>query len=217
MSTEENKEQVETETVETAETVEETVTPEEVVEEEMINEDTTVSSDSSSVSDEEKYASLDEEFKSKMEAKVADAQARAKEAEDKFLRTHADFENIKKRLEKEKYSAIDYASEKFAKDLLAPIDAMQMAMLSANGDVEAEVLVEKLKEGFELTVKAFNKAFEKHDITEVEYDEFNPDYHNAVMQADSDTVESGQIVMVMQKGYKFKDRLLREAMVSVAN
>jgi len=203
---EENKEKVEQETVETSE-------------------DTKVSSDSSNevetaeveVCDEEKFASLDEEFKTKMEAKVADAEARAKEAEDKFLRTHADFENIKKRLEKEKYNAIDYSSEKFAKDLLAPIDAMQMAMLSANGDVEAEVLVEKLKEGFELTVKAFNKAFEKHDITEVEYDEFNPDYHNAVMQADSDTVESGQIVMVMQKGYKFKDRLLREAMVSVAN
>ena len=204
MSTEENKEQVETETVETIE---------EVVSEEQTKEGTDVPFDSAS----EKFASLDEEFKTKMEAKVADAEARAKEAEDKFLRTHADFENIKKRLEKEKYSAIDYASEKFAKDLLAPIDAMQMAMLSANGDVKAEVLVEKLKEGFELTVKAFNKAFEKHDITEVEYDEFNPDYHNAVMQADSEDVESGQIVMVMQKGYKFKDRLLREAMVSVAN
>ena len=169
------------------------------------------------VSDEEKFASLDEEFKSKMEAKVADAEAKAKEAEDKFLRTHADFENIKKRLEREKYSAIDYASEKFAKDLLAPIDAMQMAILSANADISAEDLVEKLKEGIELTVKAFNTAFEKHDITEVEYDEFNPDYHNAVMKADSQDVESGQIVMVMQKGYKFKDRLLREAMVSVAN
>ena len=204
MSTEENKEQVETETVETEEVE---------VSEEQTEKGTDVPFDSAS----EKFASLDEEFKSKMEAKVADAEARAKEAEDKFLRTHADFENIKKRLEKEKYNAIDYASEKFAKDLLAPIDAMQMAMLSANGDVEPEVLVEKLKEGFELTVKAFNKAFEKHDITEVEYDEFNPDYHNAVMQADSDTVESGQIVMVMQKGYKFKDRLLREAMVSVAN
>ena len=199
MSTEENKENIETETVEEVENVE--------VEEISKTE----------VTDEEKFASLDEEFKAKMEAKVADAEARAKEAEDKFLRTHADFENIKKRLEKEKYNAIDYASEKFAKDLLAPIDAMQMAMLSANGDIEAEVLVEKLKEGFELTVKAFNKAFEKHDITEVEYDEFNPDYHNAVMQADSETVDSGQIVMVMQKGYKFKDRLLREAMVSVAN
>ena len=101
--------------------------------------------------------------------------------------------------------------------MLAPIDALQMAILSANGDVEAEQLVEKLKEGIELTVKAFNKAFEKHNIVEVEYDEFNPNYHNAVMKADSKDVESGQIVMVMQKGYKFKDRLLREAMVSVAN
>ena len=168
-------------------------------------------------SDEEKFASLDEEFKSKMEAKVEDAEARAKESEDKFLRTHADFENIKKRLEKEKYSAIDYASEKFAKDLLAPIDALQMAILSANADIPAEDLVEKLKEGIELTVKAFNKAFEKHDINEVEYDEFNPDYHNAVQKVDSEDVESGNIVMIMQKGYKFKDRLLREAMVSVAN
>ena len=187
----------------------------EVVEvEEVITEDVV---EKVEVSDEEKFASLDEEFKSKMEAKVAAAEEKAKESEDKYLRTHADFENIKKRLEKEKYNAIDYSSEKFAKDLLAPIDAMQMAILSANGDFEAEQIVEKLKEGIELTVKAFNKAFEKHDITEVEYDEFNPDFHNAVMKADSETVESGQIVMVMQKGYKFKDRLLREAMVSVAN
>ena len=169
------------------------------------------------ISDEEKFESLDEEFKAKMEAKVEEAQAKAKEAEDKFLRTHADFENVKKRLEREKYSAIDYASEKFAKDLLAPIDAMQMAILSTQGDIAAEDLVEKLKEGIELTIKAFNTAFEKHDITEVEYDEFNPDFHNAVMKADSQDVESGRIVMVMQKGYKFKDRLLREAMVSVAN
>ncbi|MEA3383754.1 MAG: nucleotide exchange factor GrpE [Campylobacterota bacterium] len=201
---------------------------EEVQTEEMTNEDTKVSSDSSSVIkettevetevvDTEKFASLDEEFKAKMEAKVADADARAKEAEDKFLRTHADFENIKKRLEKEKYSAIDYASEKFAKDLLAPIDALQMAILSTSADIPAEDLVEKLREGIELTVKAFNKAFEKHDINEVEYDQFNPDHHNAVMKADSQDVESGQIVMVMQKGYTFKDRLLREAMVSVAN
>lgn len=209
---------------------------EKVETEEMIKEDTEVSSDSSSVfevevNDEEKFVSLDEEqelsdwmseeslanFKSKMEAKVAAEEARAQEAEDKYLRTHADFENVKKRLEKEKYNAIDYASERFAKDLLAPIDALQMAIISANGDFDAEQIVEKLKEGIELTVKAFNKAFEKHDITEVEYDEFNPEYHNAVMQADSDEIESGQIVMIMQKGYKFKERLLREAMVSVAN
>jgi len=156
------------------------------------------------------YSALSDEFKAEMEAKV-------QEANDKYLRAHADFENIKKRLEREKYQAIDYASEKFARDLLAPIDALQMAVLSANADVPAEDLVEKLKEGIELTVKAFNTAFEKHDITEVEYDEFDPQYHNAVMKVDSDEVESGQIVQVMQKGYKYKDRLLREAMVSVAN
>jgi len=191
---------------------------EEIKEEEIVTEDVVVEETTEEVvTDEEKFASLDEEFKAKMEEKVAQAEARAKESEDKFLRTHADFENIKKRLEKEKYSAIDYASEKFAKDLLAPIDALQMAILSADADVPAEDLVEKLKEGIELTVKAFNKAFEKHDINEVEYDEFNPDHHNAVMKADSEDVESGQIVMVMQKGYVFKDRLLREAMVSVAN
>ena len=169
------------------------------------------------VSDEVKFASLDEEFKLKMESLVEEANKKATEANDKYLRTHADFENIKKRLEREKYSAIDYASEKFAKDLLAPIDALQMAILSTNADIPAEDLVEKLKEGIELTVKAFNKAFEKHDITEVEYDEFNPDFHNAVQKVDSDEVESGNIVMIMQKGYLFKDRLLREAMVSVAN
>ena len=109
------------------------------------------------ITEEEKFASLDEEFKAKMEAKVQEAQNKAKEAEDKFLRTHADFENIKKRLEKEKYNAIDYASEKFAKDLLAPIDALQMAILSANADIPAEDLVDKLKEGIELTVKALIK------------------------------------------------------------
>ena len=169
------------------------------------------------IDDKEKFESLDAEFKAKMEAKVETAELKAQEAQDKFLRTHADFENIKKRLEKEKYSAIDYASEKFAKDLLAPIDALQMAILSADADIPAEDLVIKLREGIELTVKAFNKAFEKNDITEVEYDEFNPDYHNAVMKTNSQDVESGQIVQIMQKGYKIKDRLLREAMVSVAN
>lgn len=186
----------------------------EEVEQEEILEETDVVEE---ISDEEKFASLDEEFKAKMEAKVAEAEAKAQEAEDKFLRTHADFENIKKRLEREKYQAIDFASEKFAKDLLAPIDALQMALISANGDFEAEVVVEKLREGIELTVKSFNTAFEKHDIVEVEYDQFNPEHHNAVMQVDSEDIESGQIVQVMQKGYTLKDRLLREAMVSVAN
>jgi molecular chaperone GrpE len=193
MSEEIKKEEVITEEVEQETTVENEQEVQEKVEIEMPD-----------------YSALADDFKKEMEDKV-------KDSEDKYLRAYAEFENIKKRLEREKYQAIDYSSEKFAKDLLAPIDALQMAVLSTQGDLPAETIVEKLKEGIELTLKSFNTAFEKHDITEVEYDEFNPEHHNAVMQVDSDEVESGQIVSVMQKGYKLKDRLLREAMVSVAN
>ena len=89
---------------------------------------------------------------------IAKLQNELKESEDKFLRVHADFENIKKRLEREKYQAIDYASEKFAKDLLAPIDSLEMALQSANVNLDAAELLGKLKEGIELTIKNFNKT-----------------------------------------------------------
>ncbi len=141
-----------------------------------------------------------------------------KESEDKFLRVHADFENIKKRLEKEKFMAIDYASEKFAKDLLTPLDTLEMALASANANISAEELLPKLKEGIELTIKSFLTTFEKHNITKVETNgEFDPNVHNAVMQVDSENHESGQIVAELQKGYLLKDRLLRPSMVSIAN
>jgi len=164
---------------------------------------------------EEKFASIEEEYKLKMEGKVLDAENRAKESEDKYLRTHADFENIKKRLEREKYQAIDYASEKFAKDLLATIDTLEMAIVALQSDAPAEELLPKIKEGVELTLKNLIGSFEKNNISAVEADEFDPEHHNAVMQVQSDDHENGQIVQVLQKGYKLKDRLLRPAMVSI--
>ena len=153
-----------------------------------------------------------------LEDKIAKLEAQLKESEDKYLRVHADFENIKKRLEREKYQAIDYASEKFAKDLLAPIDSLEMALQSANVNLDAAELLGKLKEGIELTIKNFNSTFEKHNISKIETDgEFDPNVHNAVMQVDSENHESGQIVSELQKGYMLKDRLLRPSMVSIAN
>ncbi len=152
------------------------------------------------------------------EDKIAQLEAKLKESEDKYLRVHADFENIKKRLEREKYAAIDYASEKFAKDLLAPIDTLEMALAAeeAATDLPADELLGKLKEGVELTIKNFYTAFEKHDITTVDTDgEFDPNFHDAVMQIDSPDHEDGMIVQRLQKGYKLKERLLRPAMVSI--
>ena len=153
-----------------------------------------------------------------VESVKAELEEKLKEAEDKYLRVHADFENIKKRLEKEKYNAIDYASEKFAKDLLAPIDSLEMALAAeeAAKDMPADELLAKLKEGVELTIKNFYTAFEKHDISTVETDgDFDPNFHDAVMQIDSPDHEDGQIVQRLQKGYKLKERLLRPAMVSI--
>jgi molecular chaperone GrpE len=151
-----------------------------------------------------------------LEEKVARLEQQLKDSEDKYLRVHADFENIKKRLEKEKYQAIDYASEKFAKDLLAPIDTLELALSSTNTPLDAHELLEKVKEGISLTIKNFNTTFEKHNITKIETDgEFDPNVHNAVMQVDSADHEDGAIVQELQKGYLLKDRLLRPAMVSI--
>ena len=151
-----------------------------------------------------------------LEEKVARLEQQLKDSEDKYLRVHADFDNIKKRLEREKYQAIDYASEKFAKDLLAPIDTLELALSSTNTQLDAHELLEKVKEGISLTIKNFNTTFEKHNITKIETDgEFDPNVHNAVMQVDSAEHEDGAIVQELQKGYLLKDRLLRPAMVSI--
>ncbi|AXX93519.1 nucleotide exchange factor GrpE [Malaciobacter molluscorum LMG 25693] len=161
---------------------------------------------------------VSEQQEQTVESVKAEYEAKLKEEQDKYLRVHADFENIKKRLEKEKYQAIDYASEKFAKDLLVPIDTLEMALAAeeSSKDLDAQELLKKLKEGVELTIKNFYTVFEKHEITPIDTDgEFDPNFHDAVMQVDSEDHEDGQIVQQLQKGYKYKDRLLRPAMVSI--
>jgi molecular chaperone GrpE len=140
------------------------------------------------------------------------------ELKDKYARVHADFDNIKKRLEREKVTALEYANEKFAKDMIPVIDSLQGALNSANMDSDKAELFDKLKEGIELTHKQFITALEKHGVTMVAHDEpFDPNIHNAVQAVDSQDVESGQIVQTFQTGYKYKNRPLREAMVIVAN
>lgn len=140
------------------------------------------------------------------------------EQKEKYARVHADFDNIKKRLEREKYTAVEYANEKFAKDMIPVVDSLEMALKSAESDANPEELIEKLKEGISLTLKQFTTALEKHGVTMVSHEEpFDPNIHNAVQSVDHDEIESGQIVQTFQRGYKYKERPLREAMVVVAN
>lgn len=145
-------------------------------------------------------------------------EAELAEYKDKYARVHADFDNIKKRLEREKYTAVEYANEKFAKDMIPVLDALDGAMKSSQGEAEKAELFDKLKEGIELTHKSFLTQLEKHGVSLVSHDEpFDPNIHNAIQAVDSEDVESGQIVQTFQTGYKYKSRPLREAMVVVAN
>jgi len=145
------------------------------------------------------------------------ARAEAEEYKDKYLRAHADFENAKRRLEKDKMNAVSYANESFAKDILAVLDSFESALTSiesADEENSAEVL-KQMKEGVTLTYEQLKKILEKNHIKEVDCSgEFNPEVHQAIMQVESDEYEEGDVVQVMQKGYTIKDRVLRPAMVS---
>ncbi len=143
------------------------------------------------------------------------ALAEAADYKDKYLRAHADFENSKKRLEKDKMNAVSYANESFAKDILTVMDSFENALASMEGSEDSSEVLEKMKEGVNLTHEQLKKILEKNHIKEVACDgEFDPEVHQAIMQVESDAHEAGDIVQVMQKGYTIKDRVLRPAMVS---
>ena len=175
---------------------------------EQINEETEVENTAEEVVEE-----VSEELSEIEKLRVENA-----ELKDKYARVHADFDNIKKRLEREKYQALEYANEKFARDLIPVVDSLSMAIQATSSEIETQELLDKLIEGIELTMKQLTTTLEKHGVTAVSHDEeFDPNIHNAVQRVDSDAHESGQIVQTFQTGYRYKDRPLRDAMVVVAN
>lgn len=135
------------------------------------------------------------------------------ELKDKYMRANAEFENIKRRLEKEKASALAYANESFAKDLLDVLDALEAAAnMEASDDASA-----KFKEGVKNTLDLFLAKLAKHGVKPIEkHDEFDPNLHEAMMNVASDEYKSSAIVEVFQKGYQMGERVLRPSKVSVA-
>jgi len=169
--------------------------------------------DESTVTQEEKEVEEENQASDLLKA----AQTEAAEFKDKYIRAHADFENAKKRLEKDKMNAVSYANESFAKDILAVLDSFENALDSIKGaDKEnASEVLEKMQEGVKLTYEQLRKVLEKNHIKEIECKgEFNPEVHQVIMQVESDAHDTNDIVQVMQRGYTIKDRVLRPAMVS---
>ncbi|HYE34546.1 nucleotide exchange factor GrpE [Methylocaldum sp.] len=140
---------------------------------------------------------------------------KAEENWDKFVRTQAELENLRRRSEKELQNANKYALEKFSKELLTVIDSLELGLQAAVGETPDVV---KLREGMELTLKQLNSVLERFSVRVVDPmgEKFNPDLHQAMAMQPTTDVEPNTVVKVFQKGYLLHDRLLRPAMVVIA-
>lgn len=140
------------------------------------------------------------------------AEARAAELEDAFLRAKAEVENMRRRSQEETARAYKYAIESFADALLPVKDSLEMAL-----QVESPT-VDSLKEGVEMTLKQLSSAFEKNGLLEINPkpgEKLDPMRHQAISVVPADQA-ANTIVNVLQKGYMLGDRLLRPALVTVA-
>lgn len=142
------------------------------------------------------------------------AQRHAKENYDKFLRVYAEFENYKKRMERERSEFLKYANEGLIKELLAVIDNLDRAVGQARQNAEAESLVE----GVEMILRQIKEVMEKHGVRELQSlgEPFDPNVHEAMMHEIADDHDENTVIDELQKGYIFKDRLIRPALVKVS-
>ena len=130
----------------------------------------------------------------------------------KYMRLMADFQNFKRRTEKEKSDIYAFANEKIVSELLNVIDNFESALaLGQEGD--------SFVEGMSLIFKQLQGVLEKAGVKEIEAlgQEFDPNFHNAVMMEDTDEFESGKVSCVLQKGYTLNNKVIRPSMVKVAN
>lgn len=134
------------------------------------------------------------------------------DANTKFLRLMADFQNYRKRADKEKSEIYARANENIMLGLLTVIDNFERA-------IEHESKDEKYAEGMQLIFKQLIDVLKASGLEEIKAldEDFDPSIHNAVMTCDSDEHESGKVVEVLQKGYLLNGRLLRASMVKVSN
>ena len=155
------------------------------------------------------------ETSKKLETELAKIKEEQKELEDKYLRSQAEMQNMQNRYNNERAQLIKYESQSLAKDILPAMDNLERA-LETKVDDEAS---RQLKKGVQMTLDALVKAMKDHGISEIaaEKAQFDPNLHQAVqtVAAESDG-QKDHVVQVLQKGYLYKDRTLRPAMVVVA-
>jgi molecular chaperone GrpE len=181
--------------------------------EEMLEDDVIESAASSDAvnEDETRLADLTPE---ELAVECEQAQAKADEMQDKFMRVQAEMENLRRRSERDVSAAHKFGSEKLIKQLLPAIDSLERGL-------ELEVSDEAGKgmhDGMEMTMSMLLEALEKHGVKKVnpEGEPFSPDDMEAISMQPSDKVDANTVLQVVQVGYTLNGRLVRPAMVIVS-
>ena len=172
--------------------------------------------------EEEKSLSEDKKAPDKKEEvpiKEETVEDKLKVVEEKLLRTLADMENQRRRLEKERQEAFDFGGYNFARESLSLLDNIDRAITSFKNDknLKNNKDLNKIIDGIEIVKKDLVSIFKKNDIEAIECinKKFDPNFHQAMLEVEDNTKDHGTIVQEIQTGYMMKDRLLRPSLVSV--
>ena len=140
--------------------------------------------------------------------------AENEERSDRMLRTIADYENSKKRAEREKAEFFKYAVEGVIKDIILVVDSIERGIESAKESKDFE----SLNEGIQLIHKQLGELLKKRDVTVIQAqgELFDPNLHEAVMHIESEDVQENAVIEEFQRGYLLHDRVIRPSMVSVS-
>lgn len=141
------------------------------------------------------------------QSKIAELEEKNAELNDKYLRVVAEYDNFRKRCIKEKDEIYTNAYIDAIKQILPIVDNMERAQAYEGG----------VSEGVNMIITAMKQTLEKMGVTEIEAKTFDPNLHNAVMHIEDEAYGENEIVEVFQKGYKYHDKVIRYAMVRVAN
>ena len=153
----------------------------------------------------------------KLEEKVSSCEATIKELENKILVASADNINYRKRKDEEVSRILKFCNQDIIKDLLPVADNFERALKLAEDKTDPEFV--KFTEGYKMVYCSIQNILEKYDVKAIDGNNkaFDPVYHNAVITEEKEGVEPGVVLEVLQKGYLYKDKVIRPAMVKVSS
>ena len=151
--------------------------------------------------------------------KEESVEEKLKTIEEKLLRTLAEMENQRRRFEKERQEAFEFGGFNFAKESLALLDNIDRAMTSFKNDnnLKNNKDLNKIVQGIEIVEKDLVSIFKKNGVEAIECinKKFDPNFHQAMLEVEDNTKDTGTVIQEIQKGYLMKDRLLRPSLVGV--